>query len=178
MRYCLVDTSIGTIGLAWTDRGLRRVLLPDVSRAAIEERLARTAEPATAPQQPRFLMDAIENYAEGRPVDFSSTAVDLDKQPEFDCRVYADIRELGWGETTTYGEIAERLGDIRLARAVGQALGRNPIPLIIPCHRVLAAGNRIGGFSAPGGSAAKLGMLTLEGVRLRPPDPPQLSFAF
>jgi methylated-DNA-[protein]-cysteine S-methyltransferase len=178
MRYCLVDTALGTIGLAWSEKGLRRVLLPDVSRQAIEDRLLRVAEPAKVPQQPRFLMDAIETYAEGRPVDFSATIVDIEHLPEFDRTVYADIRELGWGETTTYGEIAERLGDIRIARAVGQALGRNPVPLIIPCHRVLAAGNRIGGFSAPGGSAAKLGMLTLEGVRLRPPDPPQLSFAF
>ena len=178
MRYCLIDTAIGTLGLAWSQKGLRRVLLPDVSDAVIEERLMRIAEPATAPQHPRFLLDAIEAYAEGRPVDFSATIVDFDKMAEFDRGVYEVIRELGWGETTTYGDIALRLGDLHLARAVGQALGRTPVPLIIPCHRVLAAGGRIGGFSAPGGSATKLGMLALEGVRLRPPDPPQLSFAF
>jgi methylated-DNA-[protein]-cysteine S-methyltransferase len=178
MRFCLVDTAIGSIGLAWSPRGLRRVLLPHVSRAATAAKLARFAEPARAQQVPRFLLDAIEAYGEGKPTDFSATILDLRAEPDFHRSVYDDILKVGWGETTTYGEIALRLGDAKLARAVGQALGRNPIPLIIPCHRVLASGGKAGGFSAPGGTASKLKMLALEGIRVGPPPSAQLAFAF
>jgi methylated-DNA-[protein]-cysteine S-methyltransferase len=122
-------------------------------------------------------MDALEAYGAGRAVDFSVTAVDFDGTPEFHRTVYADVRAVGWGATTTYGEVAVRLGDLRFSRAVGQAMARNPVPLIVPCHRVLASGNRTGGFSAPGGTDAKLRMLALEGVRL-PSPPTQLAFAF
>ncbi len=177
MRYCLVDTEIGCFGLAWSREGLRRVLLPDENRAATVARLVRIADPATPPQLPRFLMDLIEAYGRGEEVDFSHISLDLAAAPEFNRQVYTDIVKLGWGETTTYGEIAVRLGDVRLARAVGQALGRNPVPLIVPCHRVLASGGKTGGFSAPGGAKSKLRMLALEGVRLVEP-PTQLAFAF
>ena len=81
---------------------------------------------------------------------------------EFDTAVYRVARDIPPGETLTYGEIAERLDDPGAARAVGQALGANPIPIIIPCHRVLAAGGRAGGFSAPGGVATKLELLEIE----------------
>ena len=82
--------------------------------------------------------------------------------PEFHRRCYDDIRQVRWGCTTSYGEIARRLGDVQLSRAVGQAMGANPIPLILPCHRVLAAAGRAGGFSAPGGVATKMKMLAME----------------
>lgn len=177
MRFCVVETAIGAIGLAWSPKGLRRVLLPDESTTATEARLIRFADPASAPQLPRFLMDLIEAYAEGRAVDFSGTALDLDGVPDFHRAVYDDILKLGWGEVTTYGEIAVRLGGLQLSRAVGQALGKNPIPLIVPCHRVIAGGGKTGGFSAPGGTASKLRMLALEGVRLTP-EPAQMSFGF
>ena len=88
--------------------------------------------------------------------------VKLGNVPKFNRRCYDDIRALGWGETTTYGAIARRLGDVALSRAVGAAMGANPIPLIVPCHRVLASDGRSGGFSAPGGVEAKLRMLALE----------------
>ena len=86
----------------------------------------------------------------------------IDGTPEFNRRVYADILQLRWGETTSYGDIARRLGDVALSRAVGAALGANPIPLLVPCHRVLASNGRAGGFSAPGGVSAKMKMLALE----------------
>ena len=83
-----------------------------------------------------------------------------------------------FGETTTYGELAKLAGHAGLPRETGQALGANPVPLVIPCHRILAAGGKIGGFSAPGGSTTKEKMLALEGVRVGPPPAPQQSFGF
>ena len=85
--------------------------------------------------------------------------------PEFNARVYAIARNIPPGATMTYGEIAERLGDKSLSREVGQAMGENPSPIIMPCHRVLAAGGKTGGFSAPGGVVTKLRLLTIEGAQ-------------
>jgi methylated-DNA-[protein]-cysteine S-methyltransferase len=92
--------------------------------------------------------------------------------------IYDAARKLGYGETTTYGELAKRAGQPGLPRETGAALGANPVPLVIPCHRILAAGGKIGGFSAPGGSATKEKMLAMEGVRVGPPPPAQVSFGF
>ena len=89
------------------------------------------------------------------------------------------MRRVGWGQTTTYGALAKEVGvGPEAARDVGQAMAKNPVPLIIPCHRVLAAGGKLGGFSAPGGSATKQRMLELEGVSLEPPPPPQQTLGF
>ncbi len=107
------------------------------------------------------------------------SSVDLGAQQPFIQSVYDAVRGIGWGQTTTYGTLAKQLGaGPEAARDVGQAMARNPVPLIIPCHRVLAAGGRIGGFSAPGGSTAKARMLELEGVRLAPSEPAQRAFGF
>jgi methylated-DNA-[protein]-cysteine S-methyltransferase len=93
--------------------------------------------------------------------------------------IYAATRRVGWGRTTTYGTLAKELGaGPEAARDVGQAMAKNPVALIIPCHRVLAAGGKVGGFSAPGGSAAKIRMLALEGIHLEPPAPAQQSLGF
>ncbi|WP_037170968.1 MGMT family protein, partial [Rhizobium sp. Pop5] len=93
--------------------------------------------------------------------------------------IYAAARRVGWGHTTTYGALAKELGvGPEAARDVGQAMAKNPVALIIPCHRVLAAGGKIGGFSAPGGSSSKARMLELEGVQLGPPPPAQQSLGF
>jgi methylated-DNA-[protein]-cysteine S-methyltransferase len=111
--------------------------------------------------------------------DFSGFKLDLGEQDPFLERIYAAARRVGWGRTTTYGTLAKELGaGPEAARDVGQAMARNPVALIIPCHRVLAAGGKVGGFSAPGGAAAKIRMLELEGVHLEPPPPAQRSFAF
>jgi methylated-DNA-[protein]-cysteine S-methyltransferase len=107
-------------------------------------------------------------------VDFSNVSLDLGGQDEFFRKIYAAARRLGWGQTTTYGSLAQELGaGPEAARDVGQAMARNPVPLIIPCHRVLAAGGKLGGFSAPGGSSTKQHMLEMEGVRLAPQKPAQ-----
>jgi methylated-DNA-[protein]-cysteine S-methyltransferase len=111
-------------------------------------------------------------------VDFSAVPVDLTGVDAFRLAIYDAARRLGFGETTTYGELAKRAGHGGLPRETGAALGANPVPLIIPCHRIVAAGGKIGGFSAPGGSVSKERMLTLEGVHVGPPPPAQASFGF
>jgi methylated-DNA-[protein]-cysteine S-methyltransferase len=111
-------------------------------------------------------MTAVERYAAGKRIDFSMLALDLQGVGDFHRQIYEAARRVGWGETVTYGELARRVGSPGAARAVGQAMGRNPIPLIIPCHRVLASGHKIGGFSAFGGAVTKTRLLALEGVHL------------
>ena len=112
-------------------------------------------------------------------MDFSRVRLDLAGQGAFFVQIYDALRPVGWGRTTTYGALAKEVGAGReAARDVGEAMARNPAPLIIPCHRVLAAGGKIGGFSAPGGSKTKALMLELEGVRVRPPEEAQQSFSF
>jgi methylated-DNA-[protein]-cysteine S-methyltransferase len=122
---------------------------------------------------------AVKRYFEGEETDFSGFRVDLSDQDAFFKQIYAAARQVGWGHTTTYGTLAKELGaGPEAARDVGQAMAKNPVALIIPCHRVLAAGGKVGGFSAPGGSAAKIRMLELEGVHVEPPRPAQRSFGF
>jgi methylated-DNA-[protein]-cysteine S-methyltransferase len=114
------------------------------------------------------LIADIRRALEGEPVDFTAVAVDLSGLDAYRRRLYETMRGLGWGHTTTYGELARQLGatDWEGARDVGEAMGRNPVPLVIPCHRVLAAGGKLGGFSAPGGAATKAKLLALEGVQV------------
>lgn len=173
MFYSLIETAIGTIGLGWSERGVARLALPDVDRSATQESFLRDG--AVSGQPDAALLAALIAYGDGEPVEFAATPIDLDGVPPFNRRVYDDILTLRWGETTTYGAIARRLGDVGLSRAVGRALGENPVPLIIPCHRVLAAAGRTGGFSAPGGVTSKLRMLALE--RASTPEG-QLGFGF
>jgi methylated-DNA-[protein]-cysteine S-methyltransferase len=115
----------------------------------------------------------LEAYFAGERVDLSGVALDLGGVPAFHSDIYAVLRTLSWGVTATYGELARRVGAPGAARAVGQAMGRNPVPIIVPCHRVLAAGGKIGGFSAYGGALTKERLLALEGVHLggTPPLP-------
>lgn len=100
----------------------------------------------------------------GEPIDLADVVLDMDGVPEFHQRVYGVTRRIPPGETRTYGEIATALGEPGAARAVGQALGRNPFPIVVPCHRVLAAGGKAGGFSAPGGTRTKMKILDIEGA--------------
>jgi methylated-DNA-[protein]-cysteine S-methyltransferase len=176
-KYEVFETAAGYCAIAWSDAGIVRMQLPAADATATERYLRRrlpAAQAGTPTAAVAEAIDAVKRYFMGQRVDFSQIQLDLGKQDEFFARIYAEARRLGWGETTTYGTLARQLGaEPAAARDVGQAMARNPIPLIIPCHRVLAAGGKVGGFSAPGGSAAKLRMLELEGVRLGPP--PQAS---
>jgi methylated-DNA-[protein]-cysteine S-methyltransferase len=167
--YSLFDTPIGRCGIAWTDRGVASVLLPDTTDAALRTHLARRfpqAREATPPQDIKQAINAIAALLTGEPADLSFVTLDMTGVPEFNQRVYRAARLIQPGSTVTYGDIARQLGVPGSARAVGQALGRNPFPIVVPCHRVLAADGKTGGFSAPGGTATKLRMLAIEGERL------------
>lgn len=177
------ETTLGFIGIAWSARGLTRLCLFQHDRAAVERRLEKlgAAVPDEGTDPPAWvsaLVRDIKAYADGNDVDFSSVPVDLAGVDDFRLAIYDAARKLGFGETTTYGELAKQAGQAGLPRETGQALGANPVPLVIPCHRILAAGGKIGGFSAPGGSTTKEKMLVLEGVRVGQPPAPQQSFAF
>ena len=179
MQIHAFETELGWFGLGWTEAGINRALLPGLSRQAVESRLAKHgAALAEPPEAVTAVMAMVRDYAGGATVDFGAVPLDLDEVPEFNRRAYELLVRIGWGATTTYGALARQLGDVSLSRAVGQAMGANPIPLIIPCHRVLASDGKPGGFSAPGGAESKLRMLALEGVQVGPPDTGQQSFAF
>ena len=176
-RYCVFETAAGFCAIAWSDAGVTRFHLPMSTAEATERSLRRRlpdATPATPPANVLTVVAAAKRYFAGEQVDFSDVSLDLDVQDEFFQKIYAAARRLAWGQTTTYGSLAKELGaGPEAARDVGQAMAKNPVPLIIPCHRVLAAGGKLGGFSAPGGSTTKQRMLELEGVRLEEPKPAQ-----
>lgn len=183
--HAIFSTALGFMGIAWNERGLTRLCLPQSSAESLERRLLRLEgvagrrfDEATAPGWTGELIEAIKAYAAGEMVDFSAVPVDLDGVDDFRLAIYDAARKLAFGETTTYGELAKRAGHTGLARETGAALGANPVPLVIPCHRITAAGGKIGGFSAPGGSATKEKMLAMEGVRVGPPPSAQASFGF
>ncbi len=163
MRYALIETALGTFGIAWTDLGVARVALPGRDRVGTEMWISREpAEPGFPEGEIATLFDRIKRYAAGEPEDFTDVPLDLTGIPDFNRQAYDELLKVGYGRTTTYGAIARALGDVSMSRAVGQAMGTNPIPLIIPCHRVLGADGRTGGFSSPGGVTAKMRMLALE----------------
>jgi methylated-DNA-[protein]-cysteine S-methyltransferase len=181
-HYPVFETAGGFCGIAWNDAGITRFQLPTKSAKATERMLLRRAhgaKPGEPTPEAAEAVAAAKRYLEGEEIDFSGFRLDLGEQEAFFERIYAAARRTGWGRTTTYGALAKELGvGPESARDVGQAMARNPVPLIIPCHRVLAAGGKIGGFSAPGGSTAKIRMLALEGVHVRPAPPAQQSFMF
>ncbi|HWA90244.1 MAG TPA: methylated-DNA--[protein]-cysteine S-methyltransferase [Rhizomicrobium sp.] len=176
-NYIVFETEAGHCALAWDALGVTRTRLPEADAAATERALLRRipdAVPGTPPPAIASAVDGMIRYFAGEKIDFTGVPLDLGVQSELFARIYDAARKLGWGETTTYGALAKTLGDDwEIAREVGQAMARNPVPLIIPCHRVLAAGGKPGGFSAPGGAATKLKMLALEGVRVGSPAPAQ-----
>ena len=180
-HHCLFDTAIGECGVAWNPRGLVGVQLPEKDRGQTELRLAVKCHSTNADDVPPWIQSVIsdiQRYLAGQPVDFSAIEVDLGGINDFRQKLYAALRAIGFGRTVTYGELAKQLGltGWEGARDVGEAMGRNPVPIVIPCHRVLAAGNKPGGFSAYGGVTTKQKLLALEGVRLGevPDAPPRL----
>jgi methylated-DNA-[protein]-cysteine S-methyltransferase len=162
-------TAIGDCGIVWNDTGVCGVQLPEVSPAVTRERLRRywpdasEAEPTPAASR---AIEGITALLDGTPDAMHDVVIDLGAVSEFRRGVYEVARTIGPGDTITYGEIASRLGQPHAAREVGQALGANPVPLIVPCHRVLAAGGKLGGFSARGGVTTKSRLLAIEGASL------------
>ena len=165
--YAMFDTSIGRCGIAWSERGIVAVQLPEaneaVTRARVRRRLPGASE-AAPPAPVASTIAGIVALLDGEAADFADVALDMGGVPPFNRRVYAIAQAIPRGSTLSYGEVAARLGDPGDARAVGQALGENPIPIVVPCHRVLAARGKMGGFSAPGGTATKRRLLTIEGA--------------
>jgi methylated-DNA-[protein]-cysteine S-methyltransferase len=173
--YCLFDTAIGTCGLAWTDQALAAVQLPEATAQGTRRRLLRHVGEAAESAPPPFVQSAIERIQallRGTRDDLLDLPLDWSATPPFQRQVYEKTRAIPPGEVLTYGEVARRIGRPGAARAVGQALGANPFAPVVPCHRVLAAGGRSGGFSAEGGAATKLRMLQIERARLT--DTPDL----
>jgi len=164
-QFAIFGTAIGHCGLVWTARGIAGVNLPEGSegktRARIVKRFPDASEAAPSGDVQRII-EAIIALIAGEKIDFSHVTLDHAPLPEFSRRVYAIVRKIPIGETLTYGDVAKQLGDIALSREVGQAMGKNPTPIIMPCHRVVAASGKTGGFSAPGGVDTKMKLLSIE----------------
>jgi methylated-DNA-[protein]-cysteine S-methyltransferase len=170
--FAIFDTAIGWCGVAWGPRGVVGVALPSTGEGQARGRLARRHPGAVQAPPPPGVQEAIDGIVAllaGEPRDLSGVALDLEGVPPFHRRVYDVARAIPAGSTMTYGEVAAAVGDPGAAQAVGQALGANPVPIVVPCHRVLAAGGALGGFSAPGGATTKRRMLVIEGALPEPP---------
>lgn len=166
--FTLFDTPIGSCGIAWGSRGITGVQLPESSGAATRARMLKRFAPAMEREPTEAIQQVISDIVRllrGESVDLSGVTLDMSRVPGFHARVYDVARAVSAGRTISYGAIAERLGMPTEARAVGESLGRNPFPLIVPCHRVVASDGRPGGFSASGGVMTKLRLLSIEGVQ-------------
>ncbi len=173
--YALFDTALGRCGIAWTARGIARVLLPEADDARTRSRLLAGVDRAqrrTPTGAVRRAVALVTAHLAGKRADLGTIVLDMAAVPAFHRRVYEAARAIPSGDARAYGEIASRLGSPGAARAVGQAMRRNPFPIIVPCHRVLAAGGKPGGFSANGGLDTKARLLAIEGVELPRTSPP------
>lgn len=173
--FALFATPLGTCAVAWNEIGLTGVWLPEANAESLRRKVARRCDGARecAPSGAiAVALEAITRLLAGERVDLSDVALDSAGIDAFDRRVYAVTRTIGPGRVLTYGEVAARVGVDASARAVGQSLGRNAMPIVVPCHRVVATGGGLGGFSAPGGTATKRRMLAIEDAQ--PAGPPGL----
>ena len=177
--YYLFETSIGTCGIAWretADSGSQAVVaavqLPEATLQATESRIARKAgtnQRSAPPPEIAAIIEKIRKHLDGEVQDFRGVALDLENVEPFFRQVYEATRQIPPGQTRTYGEIAKAVGQPAAAQEVGQAMAKNPVPIIVPCHRVAAAGGKLGGFSAPGGPATKAKLLAIEGAPVNLP---------
>ena len=166
-KFAIFETAIGRCGIVWGPRGISGVQLPMGSEDKTRTRIRQAHGDIAEVPPPAEVQGAIEGIVEllaGKPNDLSDVVLDLDGIPEFNRGVYDIARSIPPGKTLTYGDIAKRLGGVELSRDVGQALGRNPCPIVVPGPRVLGAGGKPGGFSANGGVVTKLKMLAIEGA--------------
>lgn len=165
--FAVFATAIGHCGIAWGERGVVSVRLPERTAAITCGRLRSRFPEAGEIEPPQAIRQCIEDIVallRGEPRSLASVELDLDGVPEFHRRVYHIARTIPPGRTMTYGQIADRLDMPGSAQAIGQAMGRNPFPIVVPCHRVLGAGGKLTGFSAPGGVETKRKMLLIEGA--------------
>jgi methylated-DNA-[protein]-cysteine S-methyltransferase len=163
--FALFDTAVGRCGIAWGERGVCCVRLPEARVTEMRTHLVRRfpdAKESAPPPVVQRAIDRIITLLRGEATDLTQIPLDMAAVPPFHRRVYELARSIPSGATLSYGEVATRLGSPGSARAVGQALGKNPFAIVVPCHRVLAAGGKIGGFSASGGIDTKARMLRIE----------------
>jgi methylated-DNA-[protein]-cysteine S-methyltransferase len=168
LGFSLFETAIGHCGIAWGKDGIVGLQLPEASVTATRTRMRKRFPAATESTPPRDVVRAVRNVTAllgGKRVDLSDVVLDMNGVPPFHRRAYDAARKIPAGVTRSYGELATKLGSPNSSRAVGQAMGRNPFPIVVPCHRVLAAGGRAGGFTAAGGIDTKMRMLEIEGAR-------------
>ena len=167
--FALFETAIGSCAIAWSGSGILALQLPEAADDRTRARVLRRwpdAREEPPPPAVRRAVDGVVALLSGAVVDLSTVPLDMGRVPAFDREVYEVARAIAPGQTLTYGDVAARLGDPGAAREVGQALGRNPFAVIVPCHRVVAAGGKTGGFSASGGVTTKLRLLEIERARL------------
>src|SRR4051812_11496081 len=167
LGFTLFETALGPCGVAWGPRGIVGVQLLERDAARMRARLARRhpgAQEGPPPERVARAIAAMRALLAGERRELSDVALDMEAVGAFEQRVYAVARAIPPGATLSYGEVAARIGEPRAAREVGQALGRNPFPIVVPCHRVVGAGGKTGGFSAPGGRDTKLRLLRIEGA--------------
>ena len=171
--YALFDTAIGRCALVWRGGLVIGAALPDSSDDRARLSLARRFPGAVEAQPPPFAARAVarvQALLSGERTDLGDIPVDLGAGSDFERSVWEAVRRIPCGEVRSYGDIAREIGAPQAAQAVGIALGRNPVPIIVPCHRILAADGKSGGFSAPGGVATKFRILEIEGAK-RPGEP-------
>jgi methylated-DNA-[protein]-cysteine S-methyltransferase len=167
--YAVFDTTLGACAVSWGDGGVTGVWLPGVTAAATRRAVLRRHPDAAEQPPPAQIARAIHGMTRllaGEEIDLRDIELDMTDIPAFQQEVYALARSLPRGVTMTYGEIAARVGAPGAAQAVGQAMGHNPFPIVVPCHRVLAARHATGGFSAHGGVVTKARLLAVEGATL------------
>jgi methylated-DNA-[protein]-cysteine S-methyltransferase len=172
LNFTLFHTTIGYCGIVWSARGIAGVQIAEKSEQATRNHVTRRYPDAHEAEPPPDVQRGIADIAallNGEAKELSHITLDLDGVPNFNRRVYEVARTIRPGAAMSYGEIAARLGDRGLARDVAQALAQNPFPVVVPCHRVLATGGKMGGFSAPGGVRTKLRMLSIEGAQVGEP---------
>jgi O-6-methylguanine DNA methyltransferase len=177
--YCLFETPIGACGIAWhqaadsnSQAAVTHVQLPEATPQATESRIAGksgASQPGAPPQEIAEVIEKIRKHLQGEVQDFRNVGLDLQNVGPFFREIYEATRKIPAGQTRTYGEIAKAVGQPAAAQEVGQAMAKNPVPIIVPCHRVAAAGGKLGGFSAPGGLATKAKLLAIEGARVNLP---------
>ncbi len=168
-KFHIFDSAIGLIGLVWTEKGVARVFLPEASKAELIARLQCAVEHLDPSDPSPWVLEAvsaIQDHLHGKLRDLRFVPLDLSKASKFSQRVYGLTAEILPGTLRSYGEIARGLDNPGAVRAVGSALGQNPVPLLIPCHRVVASGGKLGGFSAYGGVATKKALLSIEGAAI------------
>jgi len=177
ISFTAVETATGALAVAWNERGIIGSWMHAGTVERALEQVRRTYATATETAPPEPVATAVEGarcLLSGDLRDLQAAPLDLSDIPDFDSRVYDIVRAIPPGQTMTYGQVAAALGEEPMrARDVGIAMARNRFAPFVPCHRVVAANGKLGGYSAPGGTATKRRLLQIEGVRLLPDEPLQ-----